>query len=387
MKSIWTLELKTVYRQFPACIRSKDWHEIVHLANAGKVDEAKALARAHQDRSPQIKAENIVARRLALLRIQEFALRNKSMATIKQMFRQAAESLAERMEKNPAGTAGMRRATKLLHDTIVQLRRELQKHITDVVWKGIVMGVQHPGEALKPIFRDNAEAFQDELADIEFLEHPTTRDLMEARLTFGISSRLAKTAKPSASIRSDKWAGVTDRIYRRIVKSNNAGLTLSERIYDLTNRAELDIKRRLVTDIANGASPRELADAVVKHIYVEGVDPEFQSGPGVYKSPMANALRLSRTELGKAYTQAAAAWAKGKEWLAGVRIALSSAHNVTDDCDDIAGDKVYDADEAADLLPVHPHCMCYLVYIFKEDALTDEETGETFVTDDQQAAA
>ena len=376
-KQNWSDAVRPVYRQYPAAIRSSNWLEIVRLCNAGEVDAAMELAKEQEQRSPQIRAENVIYRRIRVQRVQLLAMRNNSVRTIRAMFRRMAENLKDRIERLPNGSpANLRKASDILHDEIVLLRQSLKSHLTDIVWQSIVMGVRQMGEAIKPIFRANQESFADELADLAYIEHPCVRDLMEARLSFGISRRLAANAKTSVSLRTDKWFNVTDRIYRKITANEVNGLKLSDRIWDLTWRAEMDIRRALVTDLGSGElSPREVADRIVRNVYVEGIDSDFQSGPGIYKSPMANAMRVARTELGRAYSQASAAWAKGKPWIKGLRIVLSDVHEVEDECDKIAGDRIYTADEVADILPIHPHCMCHTVYVIDEDYLTKDEAA------------
>ena len=111
---------------------------------------------------------------------------------------------------------------------------------------------------------------------------------------------------------------------------------------------------------------------MVKNVYVSGIDPEFGTGPGIYRNPMKNALRLARTEIVSGYTKATAAWATGKEWLEGMRITLSGAHTIEDECEDHAGDLVT-AEEFAELAPFHPHCMCPGTDVIKDEFLTGEK--------------
>ena len=183
---------------------------------------------------------------------------------------------------------------------------------------------------------------------------------------------MAATASTKARLTSPKWSAITDRIYKNIAKKNLEGLTLSERIWDLTNRAEQDLKRTIASEIAKGTSPRNLADLVQKYVYVPGFDVDFEAGPGIYRSPLKNALRLTRTEIGRAYTAGSAAWAQDKSWLAGIRITLSDAHDEQDVCDEYAG-KLVSPEEFADLVPFHPHCMCHAVFEIKEDNLEEPQ--------------
>lgn len=386
----WTPEAKPVYRLYPAAIRSKNWPEIVRLAGAGQLDAAKALAAEGEKRSLAVRAENLIARRLRVLSPEKFSLRNETTDTLGAMFEDAAARIGAVVRAKADGVASIPKVSAKVHEEIVTLRRLITILVTDTIWSAVVMGHRHMGEAAKPIFRQNQESFALELAEIDEFENPETRRLIEAaRVTVkarlpgilpvariarpGVSARLPggpRAAKPDLS--SDKWKARMDSVYGDVAKSSLRGLTVSQRIWDLTNRMEQDLKRKIAADIASGKSAREIADRIVKDIYVSGVDKEFTSGPGVYKSPMANADRLARTELSRAYTQAQTSWAKGKDWIQGLRVTLSDAHNKEDVCDEYAGE-IYSPEDFADKVPFHPYCQCVGTFVIKEKYLNDPE--------------
>lgn len=365
----WSAAVMRVYQKYPAAFRSKDWPEIVSLADAGDIDQALVLAQAHEDSHKAIRAENVIARRIRIQRVQLFKLQREHVAEIKAEFEAAALALGNRMihlPNNVSSIAPMRQATRKV---FILLRRNLNRIVTNLIWKSIILGVKNMGEAIKPILRDNRESFSQELTDVA---------LIEERLTLGLSRQLASRAKGHVVMDSDRWQNTLDRIYANIVKKNTTGLTLSERIWDLTNRAEQDIKRTLASDIASGESSRDIADKIQKDVFTQGVD-DVEGGPGVYRSPLKNALRLARTETNRAYTQATAAWADSKPWVKGIMPTLSPAHDQEDDCDDVvagAPDDGYPPDEFADIIPVHPHCMCFGVFVIDENYLTGDQTDD-----------
>lgn len=359
-KGVWSQAVMRVYQKYPAAFRSDRWDEIVRLANLGQIKDAEFLASEHQDSHKSVRAENVIARRIRIQRTQLFKLQRNHLDRIKGAFEVAGLALGNRMIHLPNTISSIPQMKIRVHETIVSLRRAIQQITTDLVWQSILLGVKNMGEAIKPIFRDNAESFKDELADVA---------LIEAALTIGMDKTFARRNKGGVDLNSDKWNAITDGIYQDIVRSNNDGLSMSERIWDLTDRAEKDIKRNLASDIAAGKSSREIADRIQKYIFTQGVDDEHQSGPGVYKSPLKNALRLARTETNRAYTKATASWANNKAWVKAIRVTLSPAHEQEDDCDDIAGNE-YTPDEFADVIPVHPHCMCFGTYVIDEDYLT-----------------
>ncbi len=363
-KMVWSPFLKRVYQKYPAVYKTADWEKIVKAVNSGNVDEAMAIAKSHEDSHKSHRAQNVIARRIRIQRVALINVQKSHIVRLKAAFEIAGNAIGNRMVHLPntvSSIAPMRDTTRTV---IVELRRAVNTIMTDLIWQSIILGVKNMGEAIKPIIRDNRK---------KFLTESTEIDLLEERLTMGMSKKLANKTDGTVDIGSEKWQNILDGIYAEIVKSNVNGMTLSERIWDLTNRAEQDIKRILSSDIAKGAASREIADKIQKYIFTKGIDEDFQSGPGIYRSPLKNAMRLARTETNRAYTQATAAWADNKPWVKGIRVTLSPAHDVEDDCDDIVDnqpDDGYDPDTFADVVPVHPHCMCFGTYVIDENYLT-----------------
>ncbi len=354
-----------VYQKYPAAFRSKDWPEIVRQANSDHMTDALLMAKEHEDKNKSHRAENVIARRIRIQRVALFKLQRAHVDKIKAAFETAGNLLANRMIHLPntvSSIAPMRLRTRAV---IVDLRRVLNTIITDLIWQSILLGVKNMGEAIKPIMRDNAESFKEELGDIE---------LLEARLTVGVDKKLARKTDGGVDLGSQKWERIIDGIYVDIVKSNLNGQTISERIWDLTDTAEKQLRRIVASEISRGTSSRDIADRIQKYVFTKGVDPDIQTGPGIYKSPLKNAMRLARTETNRAYTQASAAWAENKPWVKSIRVTLSPAHQVEDDCDDVAGNE-YSPEEFVGVVPVHPHCMCFGTYVIDDNYLTNNAPG------------
>ena len=362
----WTPTLKKVYQKYPASIRSGDWPRIIALSNSGDVSTAMELAARHEGQNKSHRAQNVIARRLRIQRVALFALQKQTIQRIKDAFKISADALSNKVQNTALTHGNIGRFRKSIHDVTIDLRRAVNTIITDTIWAAIIMGVKNMGEAIKPILRDNQESFQEELLDVA---------LIEERLTFGMEAGFSGRAKGSVVMGSDKWTAILDNLYVQIAKKSISGMTLSERIWDLTNRMEMDLRRTVSTDIAMGVSARTISDKIQKYIYVNGLDEEYQSGPGIYKSPMKNALRLARTETSRAYSNATAAWAQEKDWVKGIQITLSPAHDQADECDDLAGE-IVDAAEFADIIPAHPHCMCFGVYVIDESNLVQPDTSD-----------
>lgn len=365
IKDRWSQNVMRVYQKYPAAFRSSKWDEIVLLANADRMVDALLLAADHEDKKKSHRAENVIARRIRIQRVALFKLQRDHLEKIKEVFETASLALANRMVHLPntvSSIAPMRQRTRAI---IVDLRRALNKIVTDLIWQSILLGVKNMGEAIKPILRDNAESFVEELADVK---------LLEARLTVGMDKKLARKTDGTVDLGSAKWEKIVDGIYSDMVKSNLNGQTISERIWDMTDTAEKQLRRIVATEIARGTSSRDIADRIQQYVFTKGID-DVQSGPGIYKSPLKNAMRLARTETNRAYTQASAAWAENKPWVKAIRVTLSPAHKVEDDCDDVAGNE-YSPEEFVGVVPVHPHCMCFGTYVIDEDYLTNNVPGK-----------
>ena len=369
-KMIWSKELKSVYQKFPASIRSSDWQEIVKFANAGEIEKALMLAKKHQDLKYSHKAENIIARRIRIQRVGLLALQRQTSLRIRNSFRNAMRNLTDLVDSMALVNSNIARIRILNHEVAIRLRFELKTITTDSIWKSIILGVKNMGQAIKPVIKDNQESFRGILEEI---------NLVEEKLTFGLATKFSNKSKGQVIMGSDKWTTIMDNLYQKIAMKSLGGLTLSERIWDLTGRMEMDLMRQLSSDIAQGLSARHISDGIQRYIFVNGLDDQAQTGPGIYKSPLKNALRLARTETSRAYANATATWAENKPWVKGISVTLSGAHEVEDECDDLAG-QIYPPDEFAYVIPAHPHCMCFGTYVVDDSLLVDP--NETDLTKD-----
>lgn len=355
-----------VYQKYPAAIRSTQWPDIVRAANNGHVDAAMAIAQDHQDTHKSIKAQNVIARRIRILRVSLFALQKQSEGRIRAIFNRTAVAVRDAVASQAKSVGALSRVRKSIHVEIVNLRISLKKEMTDIIWTSILLGVKNMGDAIKPIIRQHQESFAEELEDVALIE-----ERLSVGLTYHITGNQANgKTKAEVDLGSDKWNEILNRLYTNIVSSNSEGMTPSDRIWDLTNRMELDVKRRLISDIANGVSPNDIADQIQKYIYVNGVDPDLETGPGIYRSAFKNAMRLARTETSRAYSDATGAWAENKSWIEGIQPTLSPAHDGADECDDYAAGDPMDPADYADTFPLHPHCMCFGTYVIKDEFLT-----------------
>ena len=150
------------------------------------------------------------------------------------------------------------------------------------------------------------------------------------------------------------------------------GFNLSDRIWNLTKKSKEQLGFLLQSGITEGRSSSSLAtdlkqylkepnrryrrirDKSGKLIYSEPAK-NYKPGQGVYRSSYKNALRLSRNEINIAYRTADYNRRRVMDFVRGIEVHLSSAHIVTDICDDMVG--VYPKNFK--FVGWHPNCLCY----------------------------
>jgi hypothetical protein len=309
----------------------------------------------------------ILAKRLRTERVELFARLSQAEKSLRGMLSDFTKAVTAKVVAQGDSLSGLKPINGILHSETVLLRRRMGVWFTALIRDSMKMGFRHAGDALKPIFKHNQEAVTDLIAE---------QALFEARLSFGLDTQFANQANPTVKTSSKKWKSTGQKIVAAITKKNLQGLTASERIWDLTSRTEADLKRMIANGIANGNSPYKIAKSIEKYVSpsVAATDElGIQTGPGVYRSPYRNAMRLARTETNRAYTQSSAAFAKGKPWIDGIQITLSPVHDEEDECDDLAAMDPVSPEEFADLIPAHPHCMCTGTFVINKKYLGEDD--------------
>ncbi len=306
----------------------------------------------------------ILVKRIRMERVELFARIAQAERALRVMLGVFKKTVSADVLKKGKSLANLKKINHTLHVATVDLRSSMRVWMLALIRDAVKMGFRHPGDALKPIFKDNQEA-----ANIV-----AEQALFEARLTFGLNTKFANRTSPGVKTSSDKWTTISQQIINDVAKDNLQGLTLSERIWDLTDRTEKDLKRIIANGIAQGKSPYEITLQIEKYVS-PGVADELgiQSGPGIYRSPYKNAMRLARTETNRAYTQASSNFYQNKPWVSEVNITLSPEHDEEDECDDLADDGPYSPEEADGLIPAHPHCMCLLTPVIAPEYLGQED--------------
>jgi len=356
----WSPELKRVYSKYPSILRSKSFEDIRRKANSGDVAGAEDIAKQIQARNPHMRIENIIARRMRVERASLFTRLAQSERELRSIFSQLGSSLAEKVGRKADAMGNLPFLYASIHQTTVEMGRQLKTWMSAIVRDSAKAGLKNAGNAFLPIFKDNWESFV----------------LREDKLSFGLDKKFANRTDPRVKGGSVKWRDKVSTIVWNQSKSNLKGQSFSEKIWDLKSRAERDMKKLLANEIAKGTSPYTISKKIEKYMSPSLTSKDGMTeplSPGVYASPFKNAFRLARTEAGRAYTDSSAEFAKDKKWITGVKITLSPAHDEDDVCDELAAMGEMSPEEFQDLIPAHPHCMCYPTYVIADEFLSQVE--------------
>lgn len=147
------------------------------------------------------------------------------------------------------------------------------------------------------------------------------------------------------------------RARQEFIKRQQRGLNLSDRIWQNVQGFRGDMEADMLLGLSNGIPSRKIAFLMRNHL----LNPEIQQspGPGVYKSPMKNAFRLTRTETNMAYQTADFLRWNSQPFVVGIKISLSNNHTDTDQCDTLAGRYPKDFQ----FVGWHPQCLCHATAI------------------------
>ncbi len=183
----------------------------------------------------------------------------------------------------------------------------------------------------------------------------------------GMKTVIAAVA-PHRNITSAVWTDLAATIRKNILSVRGVdGLTLSERIWKLTQDNTHELKKIIAGDILQGKSAasmsRDIRGFLRRPETLRGaVKDALHPGRGVYKSAYKNAMRVTRTETNKADIDGQALTAKKM----GYKLQLkTSGIDPCPECLDLE-DKVFDYGEFP--APVHPQCMCFALTVLPEES-------------------
>ena len=241
---------------------------------------------------------------------------------IRTLLVEAAQDAQEKLaglENNRTFSAGVRTAQlKIAMKTIQQTYRDLFGEVGKTIKKG------QGDQALAAIDALNA-------TDLKYL-----RDAFN------------KTGDADSYIRSLKHTALLN-VTHSINRIQKTDIPLSKRVYRSEALAKKWVQREIGSALARGASAKELAKAVKKHI--------LPSTPG---GTSYAAMRLGRTELNNAFHATSIMAAQDRPWVTGMRWHVSAIH--VPDPFEICTQR------NGQLYPVgqtpgkgHPQCRCFVV--------------------------
>jgi hypothetical protein len=145
------------------------------------------------------------------------------------------------------------------------------------------------------------------------------------------------------------------------IKFKSEVAKVQKRINTLTRQDTSKLRRAYqdILDLTNKSSAAQVERAI-----------KYTS----YFKERYNAERIARTEMGRAYGDAAFSDAIYNNDVVGVKFMLSSGHPEPDECDAIAGADLYGMGAGvypknlAPSFPVHVNCLCSLVKVFDDEA-------------------
>jgi len=167
---------------------------------------------------------------------------------------------------------------------------------------------------------------------------------------------------------SSAWANIHKNALDHLMRYRPWGLTLSQEVWNVTWQTQVQLYRRLGMAVVTGEKVSTLIPEI-RHLL--GVSTKqtmiaqklLNPGTGIYRSMTANASRLIRTELNRAYVEGGHRYMMQKDFITGVIHRVGSGRPC-DDCADLDGN-FYPKGEYSEI-PVHPHCMCYEEFVIED---------------------
>jgi len=169
-----------------------------------------------------------------------------------------------------------------------------------------------------------------------------------------------------------------------------AGMNISERVWNLTNGAKDQIELYLASGISTGESAAGIAGDIKQYLnepnrlfrrvrregrlVLSKAARGYHPGAGIYRSSYRNALRLAKNEINMAYRMSDYTRRQQLPFVTGIEVHLSASHPRLDMCDDLVGKYP----KGFIFMTWHVGCLCYTTSIMlnKKDSLKFMETGK-----------
>lgn len=162
-----------------------------------------------------------------------------------------------------------------------------------------------------------------------------------------------------------KWGVRNNEALAAFQNRTTQGLDLSKRVWNIAGQTKKEFEAAIGGSFTEGNSAAKLAREMRKFLAnPNNIPADVNPGRGVYRSPVKNAQRLTRTEINMAYREADhLRWAQ-MDFVLGIEIRLSNNPNHCPTCAALKGKypKTYK------FVGWHPQCRCYAVPILMSDA-------------------
>lgn len=177
--------------------------------------------------------------------------------------------------------------------------------------------------------------------------------------------------------KASTWARVNSEAMDHLMKTQYGGITLSNRVWDISWDAEKRIRNRVNTAVLLGESVDTLATDLKRYLrnpnarfhrvrkdgklVLSKAAKAYHPGRGVYRSAFQNARRVARTEMARAYNEGTIRYVSGKKWLKGYISHVGSNNPAPYDAE--VDGKFFTKSDPPNI-PYHPNCMCWAEPVF-----------------------
>lgn len=208
-----------------------------------------------------------------------------------------------------------------------------------------------------------------------------------------VAAIVGKASVPKAVI--DTWKAPNLAAMNAFIARKEAGMNLSQRVWNLAPQFKAEMELALETCIGRGMSAAEISREVRQYLnepnrLFRSVRDEqgvlrlskaaaaYHPGQGVYRSSYKNALRMTATENNIAYRTADHGRWNALPFVLGIEISTSNNHPVEDICDELAGRYPKDFKFTG----WHPWCRCFAVAVLADQKEMDAYTKAMMNGDD-----
>jgi hypothetical protein len=274
------------------------------------------------------------------------------------LYRTAADDIIQQIERHTVeGKVAPARLTQLfnnIHDEMVALNPKTAQKVRAGVSRSVDYGIK------SGVRQMNA-------ADI-----PKRYKVQVGSSYIGKDGRVRRYKATEQAYAQSTWARINKQAVDAVFRFRPEGITLSQRIWDITWDTQKALRRRIMSAVVTGESAarlsRDIRGFLVMPETLRGrTRKAYHPGQGIYKSAFKNAMRVTRTELSRAYTEGLYRYGDSKDWITGY-ISRVGSGNPCPICLDYDG-TFFEKPEAPGI-PWHPQCMCYA------EPVTDETRAE-----------